>query len=140
MILSVYHPQQFIYAASLSGFLNRRGFVALPDQHLEWVTPVFQGQRHVGPTEDPNSGWKRNDPMVQIPALVANNTRLWCTAQRTAQRAGGGDVPAKFLEGLTIRTTGPSRQLHSRRWQERGLQLPRQRHAHWAYWASSSSR
>jgi diacylglycerol O-acyltransferase/trehalose O-mycolyltransferase len=28
-----------------------------------------------GPAEtDP--AWKRNDPMVQIPALVANNTRL----------------------------------------------------------------
>src|SRR3546814_5362168 len=29
-----------------------------------------------GPAEtDP--AWKRNDPMVRIPALVANNTRLW---------------------------------------------------------------
>jgi S-formylglutathione hydrolase FrmB len=30
-----------------------------------------------GKTEDPNSAWKRNDPMVNIPRLVANNTRIW---------------------------------------------------------------
>jgi diacylglycerol O-acyltransferase/trehalose O-mycolyltransferase len=28
-----------------------------------------------GPSSDP--AWRRNDPTVQIPRLVANNTRLW---------------------------------------------------------------
>jgi len=58
-----------------------------------------------GPTEDPNSAWKRNDPMVQIPALVANNTRLWVyCGNGTPNELGGADLPATFLEGLTIRT------------------------------------
>ena len=30
-----------------------------------------------GKTEDPNSAWKRNDPMVNMATLVANNTRIW---------------------------------------------------------------
>ena len=31
----------------------------------------------MGPDRDPNSAWKRNDPMVNIATLVANNTRIW---------------------------------------------------------------
>ncbi|MDT5194906.1 MAG: diacylglycerol O-acyltransferase / trehalose O-mycolyltransferase, partial [Mycobacterium sp.] len=58
-----------------------------------------------GPTEDPNSAWKRNDPMVNISKLVANNTRLWVyCGNGTPSELGGDNVPAKFLEGLTIRT------------------------------------
>jgi diacylglycerol O-acyltransferase/trehalose O-mycolyltransferase len=65
----------------------------------------FKANDMWGPTEDPNSGWKRNDPMVQIPALVANGTRLWVyCGNGQPNELGGGDVPAKFLEGLTIRT------------------------------------
>ncbi len=49
----------------------------------------FKADDMWGKTEDPNSGWKRNDPMVEIPALVANNTRLWVyCGNGTAQRAG----------------------------------------------------
>jgi len=42
--------------------------------------------------------------MVQIPALVAANTRLWVYAATASRMSlGGGDLPATFLEGLTIR-------------------------------------
>ncbi len=59
----------------------------------------------MGPTEDPNSAWKRNDPMVNIAKLVANNTRLWVyCGNGTPSELGGNNLPAKFLEGLTIRT------------------------------------
>jgi diacylglycerol O-acyltransferase/trehalose O-mycolyltransferase len=56
-----------------------------------------------GPSSDP--AWKRNDPMVQIPRLVANNTRVWVyCGNGTPSDIGGDNVPAKFLEGLTLRT------------------------------------
>jgi len=59
----------------------------------------------LGKTQDPNSGWKRNDPMVNIPTLVANNTRLWVyCGNGQPNELGGGDLPATFLEDLTIRT------------------------------------
>ncbi len=105
MILAVYHPQNFIYAGSLSGFLN-------PSEG-QWPFLInmsmgdaggFKSSEMWGPAEtDP--AWKRNDPMVQIPALVANNTRLWVyCGNGKPNELGGGNLPATFLEGLTIRT------------------------------------
>jgi diacylglycerol O-acyltransferase/trehalose O-mycolyltransferase len=106
MILAVYHPDQYIYAGSLSAFLN-------PSEG-QWPFLInmamgdaggYKANDMWGPTEDPNSAWKRNDPMIQIPALVANNTRLWVyCGNGTPNELGGGDLPATFLEGLTIRT------------------------------------
>jgi diacylglycerol O-acyltransferase/trehalose O-mycolyltransferase len=105
MILSVYHPQMYIYAGSLSAFLNPSegqwpGLInlAMGDAGGYHTDPMW------GPAEtDP--AWKRNDPMVQIPALVANNTRLWVyCGNGTPSELGGANLPAQFLEGLTIRT------------------------------------
>jgi diacylglycerol O-acyltransferase/trehalose O-mycolyltransferase len=43
--------------------------------------------------------------MVQIPRLVANNTRIWVyCGNGTPSDLGGDNMPAKFLEGLTLRT------------------------------------
>jgi diacylglycerol O-acyltransferase / trehalose O-mycolyltransferase len=105
MMLALYHPQNFIYAGSLSGFLN-------PSEG-QWPFLInmsmgdaggFKSAEMWGPAEtDP--AWKRNDPMVQIPALVAANTRLWVyCGNGKPNELGGGDLPATFLEGLTIRT------------------------------------
>jgi diacylglycerol O-acyltransferase/trehalose O-mycolyltransferase len=106
MIMALYHPQNFTYAGSLSGFLN-------PSEG-QWPFLInlsmgdaggYKANDMWGPTEDPNSAWKRNDPMVQIPGLVANNTRLWVyCGNGKPNELGGGDLPATFLEGLTIRT------------------------------------
>ncbi len=102
--LATWYPQKFIYAASLSGFLN-------PSEGW-WPTLIgvsmgdaggFKSEDMWGPSSDP--AWKRNDPMVNIPTLVANNTRIWVyCGTGTPNELGGGDVPAKFLEGFTLRT------------------------------------
>jgi len=106
MILSVYHPGQFSYAASLSGFLNpSEGSWPFLINISMGDAGGFKANDMWGPTQDPNSGWKRNDPMVQIPPLVANGTRLWVyCGNGQPNELGGGDLPATFLEGLTIRT------------------------------------
>ena len=83
-----------------------------------------------GPAEtDP--AWKRNDPMVQIPALVANNTRLWVyCGNGTPNELGGGDLPATFLEGLTIRTNRTFQDNYiAAGGKNARVQLPGQRHA-----------
>jgi diacylglycerol O-acyltransferase / trehalose O-mycolyltransferase len=104
LIFAAYYPQQFPYAASLSGFLNPSegwwptliGFAMNDAGHYN-ATSMW------GPTSDP--AWKRNDPMVQIPRLVQNNTRIWVyCGNGTPSELGGDNVPAKFLEGLTLRT------------------------------------
>ena len=131
MILAAYHPDQYIYAGSLSAFLN-------PSEG-QWPFLInmamgdaggYKANDMWGPTEDPNSAWKRNDPMLQIPTLVANNTRLWVyCGNGTPNELGGGDLPATFLEGLTIRTNETFRTLTSpRAVQNAVFNFPPQRH------------
>ena len=104
MTLAAWHPDVFIYAGSMSGFLNpSEGWwpglinISMGD------AGGYKSADMWGPSSDP--AWQRNDPMVQIPRLVANNTRLWVyCGNGQPNELGGGDVPATFLEGLTIRT------------------------------------
>src|SRR3979411_2741185 len=76
LVLAAYHPQQFIYAGSLSGFLNlsarkRADQVVLA---MMW-NGGFIPEAMWGPPGDP--AWARNDPTVQAGRLAANGTRLW---------------------------------------------------------------
>src|SRR6478736_7228442 len=76
LILSAYHPEQFKYAASLSGFLNPS---ALLMQQAIRVAMLDAGGYNVdnmwGAPWD--GAWKRNDPIKQVSRIVANGTRLW---------------------------------------------------------------
>ena len=76
LTMAIWHPTQFIFAGSLSGYLN-------PSSGL-WPTLIglsmkdaggYNAQNMWGPTSDP--AWRRNDPMVNINMLVANGTALW---------------------------------------------------------------
>jgi len=109
MTYAIWHPDQFVYAASLSGFLN-------PSEGW-WPTLIglamndaggFNANSMWGPASDP--AWQRNDPMVNIRRLAANNTRVWVysgngtPSELDAGNDGGGLMAAQFLEGLTLRT------------------------------------
>jgi diacylglycerol O-acyltransferase/trehalose O-mycolyltransferase len=88
-----------------------------------------------GPAEtDP--AWQRNDPMVQIPKIVANGTRIWIyCGNGTPNELGGGDVPAKFLEGLTIRTNITFRDNYIAAGGKNGVfNFPDSGTHNWAYW------
>ncbi|MBI3228425.1 MAG: esterase family protein [Mycolicibacterium cosmeticum] len=111
MTLAIYHPQQFIYAGSMSGFLN------LSEGWWPFLVNISMGDAGGykaddmwGKTGDAGSAWKRNDPLVNINQLIANNTRLWvyCGNGTPSELSGGASqgnlFNAKFLEGLTIRT------------------------------------
>jgi diacylglycerol O-acyltransferase / trehalose O-mycolyltransferase len=136
MILSLYHPDRFIYAGSLSGFLN-------PSEG-QWPFLInlsmgdaggFKTDDMWGPAEtDP--AWQRNDPMVQIPALVAANTRLWVyCGNGKPNELGGGDLPATFLEGLTIRTNITFRDNYIAAGGKNGVfNFPDAGTHNWAYW------
>jgi diacylglycerol O-acyltransferase / trehalose O-mycolyltransferase len=137
MILSVYHPQQFTYAASLSGFLNpSEGSWPFLINLSMGDAGGFKANDMWGPTQDPNSGWKRNDPMVQIPAIVANGTRLWVyCGNGQPSELGGGDLPATFLEGLTIRTNITFRDNYIAAGGNNGVfNFPDNGTHNWAYW------
>ena len=104
LTLAIWHPEQFPYAASLSGFLNlSEGWWPMLVGLSMGDAGGFKPDDMWGPSSDP--AWKRNDPTVQIPRLVANNTRIWVyCGNGTPSDLGGDNMPAKFLEGLTLRT------------------------------------
>ncbi|MGE2728336.1 esterase family protein [Mycolicibacterium vaccae] len=137
LILSVYHPQQFTYASSMSGFLNpSEGWWPFLINISMGDAGGFKADDMWGKTEDPNSAWKRNDPMVQIPKIVANNTRIWIyCGNGQPNELGGGDLPATFLEGLTIRTNETFRDNYLAAGGTNGVfNFPNNGTHNWAYW------
>src|ERR1700747_2189349 len=104
LTVAIYYPQQFPYAASLSGFLNlSEGWWPMLVGMSMGDAGGYKSEDMWGPSSDP--AWKRNDPMVNIDKLVANNTRLWVyCGNGKPNELGGGDFNAKFLEGFTLRT------------------------------------
>jgi len=111
LTLAIWHPEQFVYAASLSGFLNlSEGWWPSLVNISMGDAGGFKANDMWGPTEDPNSAWKRNDPMVNIQRLIDNNTRIWIycgngkPSELSTGVSAGNLLNAKFLEGLTLRT------------------------------------
>jgi len=109
--LAIWHPLQFLFAASLSGFLN-------PSLGL-WPILINVAMRDAGgysaadmwgPKGDP--AWKRNDPMVNIGRLVANGTAVWvyCGTGAPSELDNAGDpsftglFTAGYLENVTLDT------------------------------------
>ncbi|WP_099024106.1 esterase family protein [Mycolicibacterium palauense] len=111
LTLAIYHPQQFPYAASLSGFLNlSEGWWPMLVNISMGDAGGYDADDMWGKTEDPDSAWKRNDPMVNIKKLVSNNTRIWIycgdgkPSDLDAGTSTGNLFNAKFLESFTLRT------------------------------------
>ncbi|ORW10490.1 esterase family protein [Mycolicibacter longobardus] len=135
LILAAYYPQQFPYAAALSGFLN-------PSEGW-WPTLIgmamsdaggYNASNMWGPSSDP--AWKRNDAMLQIPRLVANRTRIWVyCGNGTPNDLGGNDLPAKFLESLTLRTNQSFQQNYAAAGGNNGVfNFPADGTHAWPYW------
>jgi diacylglycerol O-acyltransferase/trehalose O-mycolyltransferase len=135
LILAAYYPQQFPYAAALSGFLN-------PSEGW-WPTLIglamndaggYNANSMWGPSSDP--AWRRNDAMVQIPRLVANRTRIWVyCGNGTPSDLGGNNLPAKFLESLTLRTNQQFQQNYAAAGGNNGVfNFPANGTHDWPYW------
>jgi diacylglycerol O-acyltransferase/trehalose O-mycolyltransferase len=135
LIFSVYYPQMFPFAASLSGFLNPSegqwpGLINLSMGNAGG----YSSDDMWGPQSDP--AWTRNDPMVQIPKIVANNTRIWIyCGNGTPNGLGGDNLPAKFLEGLTRRTNDTFKDNYLAAGGKNGVfNLPDSGTHDWGYW------
>jgi diacylglycerol O-acyltransferase/trehalose O-mycolyltransferase len=141
LILSAYHPAQFSYAASLSGFLNPS---ALFMQQAIRVAMLDAGGFNVdnmwGPPWDP--AWKRNDPIVQVSRIVANRTRLWiyCAAGGSTPLDQGADPNQAFnassLEGMALKSNKDFQEAYVKAGGTNATFVfpPAGNHA-WQYWA-----
>ncbi|MCM6778741.1 esterase family protein [Nocardia sp. CDC159] len=78
LTLAAYHPDQFSFAGSFSGYLN----ISAPGmREAIRVAMLDAGGYNVdsmAPPWDPK--WLRMDPFVFGPRLIQNNTRLWISA------------------------------------------------------------
>lgn len=144
LTLAIWHPRQFIFAGSLSGFLN-------PSLGL-WPTLIgltmkdaggYRAYDMWGPTSDP--AWQRNDPMVNVGRLVANGTAVWvyCGTGAPSDLDYTGDVNpaglfgAGYLENITLDTNKE----FQRKYQAAGghnavFNFPPNGTHSWGYWGS----
>ena len=140
LTLAVWHPEQFLYAASLSGFLNlSEGWWPMLMGMAMGDAGGFKPDDMWGPGG--NETWKRNDPMVQIPTLIANNTRIWiyCGDGRPSDldsgTSAGNLFNAKFLEGFTLRTNKSFRDTYLAAGGTNGVfNFPANGTHQWGYW------
>ncbi len=142
LILSAYHPAQFRYAASLSGFLNPS---ALFMQQAIRVAMLDAGGFNVdnmwGAPWD--GAWKRNDPIRQVSRIVANGTRLWiyCAPGGTTPLDVNADPNQAFnansLESMALKSNLDFRSAY----QEAGgsnatFEFPPAGNHAWPYWGA----
>ncbi len=105
LTLAAFHPQQFIYAGSLSGFLNLSAQPGQVSTAMMW-NGGFNPDAMWGPPGDP--AWARNDPTVQAGRLAANGTRVWIycgNGTPTDPALASPDAPIAglgFLEGFAV--------------------------------------
>ncbi len=140
LTLAIWHPQQFPYAASLSGFLN------LSEGWWPKLVGLAMGDAGGFNPQDMwgkagSDTWKRNDPMVNIGRLVANNTRVWVycgdgnPSDLDAGSSAGNLFNAKFLEGFTLRTNKTFRDNYLAAGGRNGVfNFPANGTHSWGYW------
>jgi diacylglycerol O-acyltransferase/trehalose O-mycolyltransferase len=142
LTLAIWHPQQFPYAAALSGFLNLSEGWWPPLVNMSMGDAGgYKANDMWGPTEDPNSAWKRNDPMVNIQKLIDNNTRIWIycgngnPSDLDAGTSSGNLFNAKFLETFTLRTNKTFRDTYLEKGGSNGVfNFPANGTHQWNYW------
>jgi diacylglycerol O-acyltransferase/trehalose O-mycolyltransferase len=143
LTLAIWHPAQFIFAGSLSGYLN-------PSSGL-WPTLIglsmkdaggFNAQNMWGPTSDP--AWRRNDPMVNVNTLVANRTAVWVycgnggLSDLDANDGNfGTQFSAQYLENITLQTNKQFEQKYIAAGGRNAIfKFPENGTHSWGYWGS----
>ena len=137
LMLSARHPDQFIYASSLSGTLNpSEGWWPMLIGVSMGDAGGYKADDMWGSTGDPNNAWKANDPTENVATLANNGTRLWvyCGNGKPGE-LGGADMPAKFLEGFVCRTNSTFQEKYIAAGGKNAVfNFPQSGTHNWAYW------
>ena len=141
LILSAYHPAQFTYAATLSGFLNPS--TLFMKQAIRFAMLDAGGYNVDNMWGLPwNEAWKRNDPVEQVDRIVAAGTRLWIYSA-----PGGGpldesvDPSQRFnadnLESLAINSNKKFQERYTKAGGSNAtFVFPAEGNHSWSYWAT----
>jgi diacylglycerol O-acyltransferase / trehalose O-mycolyltransferase len=139
LILAAYHPGQFVYAGSLSGFLNlSAGLWPL----LVGIAMADSGGFNPAPMWGAPGGgaWQRNDPTLQAGRLAAHGTRIWvyCGTGRPSDLdagLGNAQIPAQLLEGMTLSSNTNFQQRYASAGGSNGVfNFPPNGTHSWGYW------
>ncbi|OBK17596.1 esterase family protein [Mycobacterium asiaticum] len=134
LILAAKHPQNFVYAASMSGFLNlSTGNWPSLVSAAQLGSGGFRSEAMWGPPGDP--AWAGNDPTVNVAMLVANNTRIWVYTGN----GGKSDPDTKLDASLLESATRISNKVFQARYQAAGgrngvFNFPANGTHTWSYW------
>ncbi|MFC9893114.1 alpha/beta hydrolase [Nocardia sp. NPDC127579] len=108
LTLAAYHPDQFSFAGSMSGFLNISAPGMREAIRIGMIDAGGYNVDSMAPPWGPN--WLRMDPFVFAPNLVQNGTRLWIAAGSGSPM--DGDIRSAMdviqgmpLEGLALANT-----------------------------------
>ncbi|WP_225731964.1 MULTISPECIES: alpha/beta hydrolase family protein [unclassified Nocardia] len=100
LTLAAYHPDQFSFAGSFSGYLN----ISAPGMREAMrVAMISAGGYNIDAMAPPwGPQWLRMDPFVFAPRLKANNTRLWVAAGSGIPSAGDVSSPMDVIQGTPL--------------------------------------
>lgn len=107
LTLAAYHPDQFSFAGSYSGYLN----ISAPGmREAIRVAMIDAGGYNVDSMAPPwGPQWLRMDPFVFAPLLRDHNTRLWISAGSAlpgpADGFNGNTINGMGLEALALANT-----------------------------------
>ncbi|MFR9752748.1 alpha/beta hydrolase [Nocardia sp. 004] len=102
LALAAYHPDQFSFAGSFSGYLN----ISAPGMREAMrVAMLSAGGYNIDAMAPPwGSQWLRMDPFVFAPQLKANNTRLWIAAGSGFPSEGDVQSVLDVVQGVPLET------------------------------------
>nr|WP_036527059.1 alpha/beta hydrolase family protein [Nocardia sp. CNY236] len=102
LTLAAYHPDQFSFAGSYSGYLN----ISAPGmREAIRVAMLSAGGYNIDAMAAPwSSQWLRMDPFVFAPRLKANNTRLWIAAGSGWPAEGDVNSLLDVVQGMPLET------------------------------------
>ncbi|MCV7196403.1 esterase family protein [Mycobacterium angelicum] len=134
LVLAAKHAQNFVYAASMSGFLNlSAGNWPSLVSAVQLGAGGFRSEAMWGPPTDP--AWAANDPTVNVKSLIANNTRIWVYTGNGGESDQGTKLDASLLESATR----ISNKVFQSRYQAKGgrngvFNFPDNGTHTWSYW------
>ncbi|WP_442941327.1 alpha/beta hydrolase [Nocardia sp. NBC_00403] len=100
LTLAAYHPDQFRYAGSYSGYLN----ISAPGMREALrVAMISAGGYNIDAMAPPwGPQWLRMDPFVFAPRLIANGTRVWVAAGSALPGPADATSPLDILQGTPL--------------------------------------
>ncbi|WP_067696415.1 alpha/beta hydrolase [Nocardia jejuensis] len=100
LTLAAYHPDQFSFAGSFSGYLNISAPGMREAIRLAMIDAGGYNVDSMAPPWGPQ--WLRMDPFVFAPRLKDNNTRLWISAASAIPSAGDVTSVMSVIQGMPL--------------------------------------